>query len=121
MRTTFRMEDQNISMVRGDTLAFGIELYEEGNGEELELFAQDLDSAYFTCKQNYTDALNAFQKSLGNGITKLDDGQYVVRIAPEDTANMEAGKYFYDFQISVNDDVFTILKGVLELEHDVTI
>lgn len=118
MRTTFRMEDMNISMVRGDTLAFGIELYEEGENDELVAFTQDLDSAYFTCTKTFDD--NVFQKSLEDGITKLEDGQYVVRIAPEDTENLEPGKYFYDFEVGVNSDKFTILKGVLEIERDVT-
>lgn len=102
---------QNITFVRGDTFSFGVEI------DGLE---QDLDTAFFTCKQNYTDEENAFQKSLGNGITKLADGKYIVRVAPEDTASLKAGKYFYDFQISVNTDVFTVLYGVLELEQDVT-
>ncbi len=119
-RTNFKMEDEYIKMVRGDTLAFGIEILIDENDEAVP-FADELDSIYFTCKQNYTDQINAFQKSLDNGITKIDDGQYVVRVAPSDTKSMEAGKYFYDLQISVNGDVFTVLKGILELEHDVTI
>lgn len=106
------MAKENITMVRGDTFSFGVEI------EGLE---QDLESAYFTCKQNYTDDENAFQKSLDDGITKLETGKYIVRVAPEDTKYLEAGKYFYDFQIAANGDVFTVLHGVLELERDVTI
>lgn len=111
MRTSFRMEDENIVMVRGDTLSFGVEFYG---------LSQDLDSAFFTCKSNRTDAANVFQKYLGNGISKIDYGQYVVRVAPEDTKDIDAGKYYYDLEISVNNDVFTIMKGVLEIEQDVT-
>ena len=109
MTTTFNMQDQNISMVKGDTLSFGLEI--EG--------LTDLDSAYFTCKKDL-DESPVFQKSIGNGITKLTDGQYIVRIAPEDTNDIEAGKYFYDLQISANSDVFTILRGVLDILQDVT-
>lgn len=118
-RTNFKLlnEDEYITMTKGDTLSFGLELYDE-NGEAL---ADDLTSAFFTCKQNFTDSVNLFQKSLGNGITKADDGVYIVRIAPEDTSGAKAGKYFYDLQISIDSDVFTILKGVLEIEQDVTI
>ena len=106
------MAKENITFVRGDTFSFGVEI------EGLE---QDLESAYFTCKQNYTDDVNAFQKSLDDGITKIDTGKYVVRVAPEDTKYLKAGKYFYDFQIAANGDVFTVLHGVLEIEQDVTI
>ena len=116
-RTNFKFEDSYITMTKGDTLSFGLELY-DGNGEA---FTDDLASAFFTCKQNYTDSANVFQKSLGNGITKADDGQYIVRVAPEDTIGMEAGKYFFDLQIEVDSDVFTMLKGVLEIEQDVSI
>ena len=115
-RTNFKCEDSYITMVQGDTLSFGMELYDE-NGQ---LFTTDLTHAYFTCKQNYTDSANVFQKSLNNGITKIEDGKYTVRVAPSDTKNVKSGRYFYDFRIGVNSDVFTVLKGVLEIEQDVT-
>lgn len=112
MRTTFRMEDEYITMVRGDTLAFGMEI----DGME----GQDLDSAFFTCRRNYTEPA-AFQKTLGNGISRVGEGQYAVRVAPSDTAGLESGRYYYDLQIGLNGDVFTVLKGVLELEEDITV
>lgn len=120
MRSVFRMkiimEDQYISMIKGDTLSFGIELMDEHG----ETFTQELETAYFTCKSNKTDEAFLFQKTLGNGITKVDDGIYTVRVAPSDTKDAEAGKYYYDLQIGANGDIFTVLHGVLELEQDVT-
>lgn len=104
------MNDKNIRMTRGDTLAFGMEF--DGLG-------QDLDSAYFTCKKAY-EGENIFQRSLGNGISKVEDGIYRVRIAPSDTKNIDAGKYYYDLEIGVNGDIFTIMKGILDIEPDVT-
>ena len=117
-RTNFKFlnDDKYITMTRGDTLSFGIELLDEND----EAFTTNLASAFFTCKHNHTDATNIFRKSLGNGITRTGTGQYVVRVAPNDTKDVEAGKYFYDLQIGINSDVFTILKGVLEIEQDVT-
>lgn len=103
-------DDRYIRMPRGDTLSFGL---------EFEGLDQDLDTAYFTCRKSFTEAA-VFQKSIGHGITKQETGKYVVRVAPEDTKDLEAGKYYYDLEISANGDVFTILKGVLELEQDVT-
>ena len=110
-RTNFRMENENINMIRGDTVAFGMEI------DDLD---QDLDFAYFTCKENYTDEANLFQKSLGDGIEKIETGKYSIRIAPEDTKDAEAGMYFYDLTIGVNGDVFTVKKGVWTIEWDVT-
>ena len=105
------MNEKVINMVKGDTLSFGMEF----TGLE-----QDLESAYFTAKQSYDAQENVFQKSLGNGISKVSDGVYAVRLAPADTANVSAGKYYYDLQIGVNGDKFTILYGVINLHPDVT-
>ena len=110
VRTTFNMTGQNIMMVRGDTLSFGM---------EIDGLDQDLDTAFFTVKSNKNDEI-AFQKSLDDGITKQETGKYVIRVAPEDTRDLEKGFYYYDLQISVNSDVFTVLHGVIGLEMDVT-
>ena len=114
MRTNFNMENQVITMVRGDTLSFGV-VIEDQFGELM-----DIDSAYLACKKNYTDAENVFKKTLGDGITKADTGTYIVRVAPEDTANVEAGQYFYDLRVGDDSDLFTIMKGVINIEHDIT-
>lgn len=116
MRSNFTMQDKYIKMIRGDTLSFGLQVMDE----EGQPFAQDLERAYFTCKSNRTDNRNVFQKSLYDGITKVGVGEYAVRVAPGDTANVQAGKYFYDFEIGCNGDVFTVLRGVLEIEGDIT-
>lgn len=104
--------EQNITMVRGDTLSFGMEF------EDLD---QDLTSAYFSVKKSYSDSSYTLQKSLGSGITKVETGKYRVRVAPSDTANVDAGNYFYDLQVSANSDVFTILRGMLTILPEVTV
>ena len=103
----------NLEMTKGDTFSFGVEITDLG---------QLLDSAYFTVKSNYDDE-PLFQKTLGNGI-ELDhiEGEnyyYKVRIAPNDTKDLEPKKYYYDFEINVNEDTFTILKGILDIDFDV--
>ena len=102
--------DTNISMIRGDTLSFGL---------EIDGLNQNLSSAYFSVKSSYSGEI-LFQKSLNNGITKQETGKYVIRVAPQDTFSLDAGEYYYDFQVSVNGDVFTLLRGVLNIEFDVT-
>lgn len=107
------MADRYITMVKGDTLAFGVELIDQ--------FEQpiDIDDAVFVAKKNYTDAEAVFEKTLGNGIEKISDGVYTVRVAPEDTADNEAGRYYYGFRVMLNGDVFTIMRGIIELEPEV--
>ena len=112
MSNNFNMSEENITMVKGDTLSFGLDI--EGLG------GQDLDSAFFTCKEVPTSNTHIFKKSLGDGITKQSAGKYVIRVSPADTADAIAGMYWYDCRIGLNGDVFTIMHGVLELLQNVT-
>ena len=105
------MKNTNLSMTRGDTLAFGVEI----GG-----LNQDLSTAYFSCKRELSDETYAFQKTLTNGISKVETGKYRIRVAPADTANLELGDYYYDLQIGVNSDIFTILRGRLKIMYEVT-
>lgn len=116
-RTNFKFlsGDENIQMVKGNTLSFGLQLLEADE----TLSNVELTSAYLTVKQNYTDSEFLLQKSIGDGITKTGTGEYAIRIAPDDTLDVEIGRYFYSFDIGIGDDVFTILKGVFEIEEDV--
>jgi len=108
----------DIRHVRGDTLSHNI--YVEG-------LNQDLESVYFTCRDGLNDDSEILiEKSLNNGITYMyydeetDTRTYVVRIAPSDTKDLQAGTYFYDEQIAVNGDVITIMKGKFIIEQDAT-
>ena len=117
MRTNFKMENKYIRMVRGDTLSFCVQIMDE-NGEP---FTQDLETAYFTCTSLHVQDGFLFKKTLDDGISKIDTGQYCVRVAPKDTKYAKVGKYFYDLEIGVNDDRFTVMRGILELVQDVTL
>lgn len=111
------MEKTNLEMVRGDTLSFAVEI-------EFDDKPQELEKAFFTCKKNLDDGDAVFQKTLEDGISfkkqERNKMYYVVRIAPEDTKNIEAGHYFYDMQIELNSDVFTILTGALKVNYEIT-
>ena len=111
------MEKMNLEMIRGDTLSFAFEV-------DFDEAPQKLEKADFSCKVNLDDDEALFHKELGNGINfSKQDGTkmyYIVRIAPEDTENLEAGMYYYDLSIEMNGDVFTILNGALKIEEDVT-
>lgn len=112
MRTNFNMDEQNLTMIKGDTLSFNIVI--DG------LDGQNLESAFFTCKAVPTSDDVVFQKSLGDGISKIADGKYVVLVSPDDTDNVTAGAYYYDCQIGLNGYVYTILIGLLTILQDVT-
>ena len=103
---------QNLSMVRGDTLSFDVRLS--------DLDGASISSLYFTVKRKASDAEYIFQKSLANGITLVEGTTYRVRVAPEDTDGVTAGKYAYDLQIGVGTDIYTLLMGTLTIVQDVT-
>ena len=113
MRTNFRYEKENITMVKGDTVSFNAQLFDQ-NGN-----AMSVDSSHFTCKKIASGSEIMFQKSLGSGISQ-SDGIMTIRIAPEDTRELDAGEYYYDFEIGIGDDIFTIKNGILTIEQDVT-
>lgn len=106
----------NLEMIKGDTLAFGIEI-------EFDESPQQLSNAYFSCK-NIPDGEILFQKSLNDGIEHVkqigNKLYYRVRIAPQDTKKLEIGRYHYDVEIRINSDVFTILNGILKIEKEIT-
>lgn len=107
----------NFEMIRGDTFSFAFEA-------EFDEAPQKLEKVDFTCKANFDDDDVVFHKELENGINfSKQDGTklyYIVRVAPEDTEDIEAGMYYYDLSIELNGDVFTILNGALKIEEDVT-
>lgn len=108
----------NIRHVKGDTFAHPI---------IVQGLHQDLDSVFFTCRDGLNDDSEVlFQKSLNNGITYMyydeekDERTYTVRLSPNDTKDLQAGTYYYDEQVAVNCDVFTIMRGKFIIEQDVT-
>ena len=106
----------DIKHVKGDTFSSALVVEDLG---------QDLDTAYFTCRESLNDNSEAlFVKSLGDGITLVeydehkDIRKYAIRIEPADTKDLQSGTYYYDLEIGVNDDIFTIMKGRFVIEQD---
>lgn len=114
MRTNFRMEYENITMIKGDTLSFNVEVFDQSGAP------MTVDTAYFTVKKNINSADIAFQLSMNSGITYVDD-LLVVRVPPSATDTLEAGRYYYDLQLGVDDDIYTPMIGILTIEQDVTV
>lgn len=107
--------NNNYTIVKGDTLAFGVYIYG---------LNQDLDAAYLTVRPTI-DGEIAQQITLGGGIERVpnaEDGAvvYRVRMSPAQTDTLSPGTYVYDMQIEVNGDVETILYGQLEVLQGVT-
>lgn len=111
--------NRKLRIIRGDTFAFGV---------EFRGLDQELDTFYFTC-QSIPQKQIIFQKTLGDGISLVEinteDAEdpvttYRVRVAPEDTADLAPGTYFYDCEVGINGDIFTLMEGELILRPDAT-
>lgn len=105
----------NIDMIRGDTLTVQFEI-ESNTVLDLE------DNNYkitFSLKQSATSTDYVFQKDK-TAVTQISQNNFKIRIAPEDTVNLVPGFYFYDLQLEIYDDVFTIAIGKLYLKADIT-
>lgn len=105
------MQYLNLNMVKGDTLCFGIKI----TGTDT------LYGLYFSCKKNLDDENYTFQKDMHHGIDPVDPPSiWRVRVAPEDTRNLEPGIYYYDLQIKDHADIYTILQGTLTINQEIT-
>lgn len=108
---------QNIDMVRGDTLLFNFQLGGLGG--------VDPETIVFSCAESY-DEDTIFTSDLTDGITQddydteTDIATYSVRVAPDKTHGLELGRYYYDLQATIGDDVVTLMRGRLTLLYEVT-
>ena len=96
--------DNNITMVRGDTASFGVKFIDHPEVV--------LSKANLTVRTDFNASKYLFQKYLNHGVSAVGAGEYIVRIDPEDTVNLQEGTYVYDFKIGVNGDLFTLLRGL---------
>jgi len=103
---------KDIELTRGDTLSFDVTIS--------EIEDVTVESLYFSVKKRPMDTSYIFQKKLEDGITFLEENKYRVRVAPEDTCELPAGKYTYDLQVGLGSDIYTPLMGTFKLNWDVT-
>lgn len=105
----------NIDTIRGDTL--NIQLEFESN-IVLNLESEDFNIT-FSLKQFATAVPYVFQKDK-TAVTKIDDNIFMLRIAPEDTVDLVPGYYYYDIEVKLGEDVYTVAIGRLHIEVDIT-
>ena len=106
-----------IAMPRGDIRYLRF-LINDPNGTATDI---DFTEVYFTVKKKYSDRLFCFQKRLSTGgITKLDIGDYQIKIDPEDTAKMVLGDFVFDVQLDYKNLLKETFIGDFVLKPEVT-
>ena len=94
-----KFNNNNISIVRGDT------------GEMQINFSEEIDRAVFSVKKNINDEEYVFQKEIIDGVLSFQH---------EDTNNLVPGKYVCDIQVTYGDVIDTPLIGAFIVIADVT-
>lgn len=103
--------DNSIELTRGDTARLTVPITDDsGAAYEMQL----TDTLIMTVKHSVADEDYAFQK--------IVTGSNVIHIKPNDTADLDFGKYVYDVELRISeDDVYTVIeKTIFKIREEVT-
>lgn len=107
-----------IEYTRGDTYALQM---------TFKNVTQDLTQAFFTVKENIDDEQPLIEKTIGAGITKINENfykqqiVYKLQLQAEDSRNLQVDfPYLYDLKIAVGNVIKTAISGNFIVKHNVT-
>lgn len=108
---------KNINVVRGDTISLKFTL-KTADGQDVN--EQDIETLLITLKKGTDDiSPTIFQKTLED-IT-FDDGYCHVVFEPEDTEDLEYGKYYFDIEVTLNNGYRKTALYTLTLTEETTL
>ena len=104
-------DNGSIELTRGDTARLTVDLTDD---EDQEYIMRSTDTLTMTVKTSVKDSEPCFQKT--------STGNNMIHIKPEDTAELDYGKYVYDVELHTEDgDVYTVIeKSEFKLRDEVT-
>lgn len=79
---------------------------------------QDVATMTFGLKEDY-DKTMLIEKTLGDGITKIDENKYKVDFSYTDIIGLEAGMYVYDLRYTIGDTPAIPLSGYVIVNDSV--
>ena len=100
---------KNFTPKKGDQLSFTITFITDVNFDSMEMGV----------KKDYTDEDFVLLKTLGNGITKLDNKKYQVIITSQETNLLNFDSYVYDIRTRSGNDIKTPLSGRIMIKESV--
>ena len=111
--------EQNIDMVRGDTLVFNFTLKGLGSQSAYE----DLE-VEFNASDSITNAPSIIADtddgiSLEEYDVTKDVALFSVSLSPDKTKEMDLMRYYYNLQIKDDDNVVTLMRGRLTLLYEI--
>lgn len=108
---SYSLKGTTITLTRGDTFVAEIRI-SQANGSQY--FPSEGDTVRFALKKSYTDADILISKDI-----PIDTMQLILQ--PEDTKNLDFGKYVYDVQLTKSTgevDTF-ITKSIFIIDEEV--
>ena len=111
--------NQNIDMIRGDTLAFNFQLTGLGSQDAYEDLLITFAVAEHYDDEELIEITNADGIDLEEYNAATDTATYSVYIAPNKTKTLDLASYYYDLQIKDDTNVITLMRGRLTLKWDV--
>ena len=112
--------NQNIEMVRGDTLIFNFSLRGLGSSAVYEALTIEFNAAY-----NIGDAPSIVASNDDDGVTldeydsATDTATYTVCIAPEKTKDLDLSRFYYNLQAKDDENTITLMRGRLTLLYEI--
>lgn len=112
--------NQNIDMVRGDSLIFNFTL----KGLESQSAYEDVEVTFSASDTSDGDALITASIDDGIELVEYDDfsdvATFTVCLVPAKTKDLDVARYYYDLQISFDDNVATLMRGFLTLLWEIS-
>lgn len=105
----------DIDTIRGDTLNIQLEFESD---IVLDLTSENFDIT-FSLKHSATAIEYVFQKDK-TAVTEIGENIFMLRIAPEDTTDLVPGYYYYDIEIKLGEDIYTVAIGRMHIDVDIT-
>lgn len=104
----------NLTINQGDSCYLTIMHLDDDN--ETVIPFEEGDTIVFSAKRK----LNQKYFDIKSKPAHLIDGDLIIELLPEDT-DIPLGEYYYDIQLTnVAEDVYTIMKGILTIDWDVS-
>lgn len=110
------MAKQDISIVRGTSNVFGLSIT---NADGSPFVIEDTQTLVFAVKRRLRDEERVLIKTITNSV---DAGVYYLELFPEDTADLDPGKYYYDVGLQYGGSVFfnVIEASIFEIKANVS-
>lgn len=113
------MTVRNVKLRRGTSLSLAV-VARKADGAKIDLTG--LTGTAIAWRISGDDRRDTkLTKSIGAGITVTDanDGEFTAALAPADTATLEPGCYQHECEVDDGTDIWTVLRGRLDLRRDI--